>query len=195
MPLKQNITAAPRAAVSLARRRRVFAVFAGVALLVFAVAAGDFLHWVTRPRSAFYPSFFHFGLGRRTHVGVHGGLAISHRTRFVEQNDRYPNVRRSIDWNFLGARFEVVRWVLYPKWLTRGDNQTIEWGPVHEWELFLPTWLLAVTSGAVLLRWLMLFRREVRLTIYRGGLCAVCGYDIRATPQRCPECGVVIPNL
>ena len=52
--------------------------------------------------------------------------------------------------------------------------------------LILPYWFLCVLTASGPLRWLWR-RRSWR----RGaaGLCASCGYDLRATPDRCPECG------
>ena len=53
-------------------------------------------------------------------------------------------------------------------------------------------WLLAF-SVLPATRIVALVRRRRRLRRARTGLCARCGYDLRATPDRCPECGAVAP--
>jgi len=54
------------------------------------------------------------------------------------------------------------------------------WSVVAMWGMLPLTWVgMRVRSG-------MRGRRRRRL-----GLCVACGYDVRATPGRCPECGTV----
>jgi hypothetical protein len=56
--------------------------------------------------------------------------------------------------------------------------------------LFVPYWFLVVLSVASALTVSRGTSRERRRT--RAGCCLICGYDLRATPQRCPECGLLV---
>jgi hypothetical protein len=55
-----------------------------------------------------------------------------------------------------------------------------------------PYWLLFACSSAIPLIWLgkALGRRRLRLNREQLRLCIECGYDVRATSERCPECGL-----
>ena len=50
-------------------------------------------------------------------------------------------------------------------------------------------WLVALPLLVPPVVWLARFRRTRRAR--RTGACPGCGYDLRATPGRCPECGAV----
>jgi hypothetical protein len=55
------------------------------------------------------------------------------------------------------------------------------------WEISCPLWIVALLLAAPpavnVRRWRRAHRR------HRSGLCRSCGYDLRATPTHCPECG------
>jgi hypothetical protein len=56
-----------------------------------------------------------------------------------------------------------------------------------DWLLEVPAWV--PTTLFLVLPTAYLIRRRSMSRAVRCGLCAACGYDLRATPERCPECG------
>jgi hypothetical protein len=62
-----------------------------------------------------------------------------------------------------------------------GDGHTIE----------VPWWALATAMSVLPALWMLRRLRRASVARERGnaGLCPSCGYDLRATPGRCPECG------
>lgn len=54
--------------------------------------------------------------------------------------------------------------------------------------IVLSDWLLVLATAILPGLWLL--HGCIQRGLHRVGSCPDCGYDLRATPDRCPECGV-----
>jgi hypothetical protein len=55
------------------------------------------------------------------------------------------------------------------------------------WFIVIPYWAIALLAAAAPATWLV--RRRIGHGRYGRGRCRQCGYDLRASQDRCPECG------
>jgi len=64
----------------------------------------------------------------------------------------------------------------------------VEWQT--EWRVSAPAWFVVLITLCLPVACIWRGRRQLRERERREkGYCVHCGYDLRATPQRCPECG------
>lgn len=117
-----------------------------------------------------------FDVDRTVHDGQYFRVWRTTGTGWVHRREEASNVAGlpavSI-WNHLGLSYDSSR-----PWL----RQTHSFGRAPLW---LPTLALAAPPA------LWVYRRHRRP---KAGHCRRCGYDLRASPQRCPECGTVPPG-
>jgi hypothetical protein len=84
-----------------------------------------------------------------------------------------------ISYGFWGDRYRDVQ----PGYTNYENLVRIPW-----WAIFIGTIFIASPTM------IPVVRRRRTLARRRNLLCEKCGYDIRATPGRCPECGYVLRN-
>ena len=135
---------------------------------------------------------------------VHGGLSLRLLRETYPQlketelaspywNAHIAGLRRDVGW-----KYEALSPLQNPRIFIGFDAQheisSIEpWrrGSVIDYESWvgtIPFWFLMLLTLTPCL--ILAYRRIRRATRRKAaGLCPTCGYDLRATPERCPECG------
>jgi len=75
-----------------------------------------------------------------------------------------------------------------PGWRTFGIESRVD-AEERATGFLLPHWLLALMTAMLpAVRGFFFVRQRSRTML---NLCGACGYDLRATPDRCPECGTI----
>jgi hypothetical protein len=81
-----------------------------------------------------------------------------------------------------------------PGWQARTDVSAA-WGTMPSVSVVMPHWIVflvtAILPGVAIYRIKRDTAKARELRRVMRGACPKCSYDLRATPQRCPECGTV----
>ena len=117
------------------------------------------------------------------------------RSRIGRAEGRFHFEARTLSWmQYAGGFYELgggrlhvgFGWRSFDSVSTSGGRPLVERG----WQAVLPWPALALLMAMLPLSRLWLFSRRARRRRRVGaGLCPSCGYDLRATPDCCPECG------
>jgi len=64
------------------------------------------------------------------------------------------------------------------------------------WNLIIPFWLLTFLAAILPILQIHFLVKSLRKSLRQThGHCSHCGYDLRASPHRCPECGQATPTI
>jgi hypothetical protein len=125
----------------------------------------------------------HVATGEIAGVPKKNGLSVS-----LRDTQAFGVDEGDLDWHFAG--FSAGHPVFFQDDGTTADEEAQGLWEINSREICVPLWIFALP---LVIPWLPALWRGKR---ERGGqYCPQCGYDLRATPERCPECGRIPNNI
>jgi hypothetical protein len=139
------------------------------------------------------------GTGNEVHVHTFGG-SFAVEFDLLRDSPSQPLVKRwfitrTADLSQTGFR-DYLTYRLGPPtvtgfgWSAKQQSPPLPFGQREQCAVRIPKWFVILVSAGLPALWLR--RRLIRRRRQRAQqqLCINCGYDLRATPDRCPECGM-----
>jgi hypothetical protein len=172
-------------------KRHLNSILSGVSLLIFLTACALCLRTL-RFSDILTRTNINGTYGIRSNAG---GLEFFHQDdgqteemRARQQGELPPSLLESLTeprWKLSSYRRDRLEWSDWRRGLVLFLRHNMRFAHGEKYaSVIFPYWVPAIPFLVLPLLWV---RRHLKHN--RKGFCPVCGYDLRATPQRCPECG------
>jgi len=156
--------------------------------------AGDPDNCIRRQDITFSVGTFEVSWSRDSFIVEHGPVAPLREFRHFSANPMPAWSANAIRASYL-ANFTHAHTIgLGRFWFGEFDLRR-SWEYVRAIQISCPFWLALLLFAALPIVWCHKRWQGIRVrNRRRSGQCLQCGYDLRATPKRCPECGMIPPN-
>ena len=184
MGLGTAVAGVPGAVALHLVKRRLFSLLSAVSLLL---CAAVLLRWNQTRRNAEW--LFGISTGGDTYLAAWQMRSIGSNVFFgtavsLSWGGGYRDGNYIQHYSLAGIRFSKAT-ESAPAYGSSTEDRTGDPG-LEFYDLTMPLWLL---MGALLVLPLWWTGARCRRRSSPPGLCQTCGYDLRASPDRCPECG------
>lgn len=188
--------------------RRLLAFAAAISLLLFVLTAAlwarSYFTWDELAREDASPLRFNPRYDRnRPHPAKY---LVDHSSVTVADSFRGRIwIRRYVDRGPMETDERLIRkrgWHRPAALPDASGTRPLPWGPYglsrflghpeSEFNILLSNWALCLGTAILPTVWLIGFNRNRRKRRQAAGLCHRCGYDLRASKDRCPECGTAL---
>lgn len=192
-------------------KHRLFTIVAAMSLVVCGVTVGlwgrsywkgDMVRWYSR--GELETRDVHLSSGRGV-IGLDCSLTkyrdVSTKRQAEESLRQFQSLVRT-DPPELPESPRSFTWMSGPQFMPQGGLWPFRWqahrqsgdrGSSGRYDLSFPYWLPVLVACICPAVWIWGFvRRRTRLARSKAGLCSACGYDLRASKDRCPECGTPV---
>jgi hypothetical protein len=177
-------------------KRRLLNLLAALSLLLCAASISAWVLVANRTKAYVERGEATADVCRTDWVGVDSG-AVVWSTCTLHNVRHAPASRRDVSWSAFVKHAEPLDiWALRigskgVRGLGFRFESDLRTNPQNTWVIIcVPLWFLALVFASTPAMYLS---RSLRRNREAGReCCRVCGYDLRATPERCPECGTPV---